>query len=135
LNLGRCNRKAVGALLGAGAGAAAGSSVGQGDGRVVATIGGAMLGVLAGSAIGRKMDQADGYCVAQTLAHVEDGETVIWRNADTDSEYHVTPERSYSNEAGEYCRDYTAAATIGQRNETVRGSACLQADGTWKLVG
>jgi len=134
VDLGRCNREAVGALLGGVVGAAAGSTVGKGDERVMATIGGAIIGVLAGSAIGRGMDRADGYCVAQTLAHVDDGDTVIWRNPETSSEYHVTPMRSYSNPGGQYCREYTAAATIGGRHQTIFGTACLRPDGTWQLI-
>jgi len=135
VNLGRCNREQIGMLIGGAAGAAAGSTIGKGDGRTAAVIGGAIIGLLAGGAIGRSLDEADGYCIAQALAYVDDGSTVIWRNPDTHTNYHVTPLRSYSSEAGRYCREYTAMATIGGRHERVQGTACLQPDGSWQLVG
>lgn len=134
VGLGRCNREQVGMLLGGTAGAVAGSTIGKGDGRTAAVIGGAIVGLLAGGAIGRSLDNADGYCIAQALAYVDDGETVIWRNPDAHTRYNVTPTRSFANEAGRYCREYTALATIGDRHEQVHGTACLQPDGSWQLV-
>lgn len=134
VGLGRCNREQIGMLIGGAAGAAAGSTIGKGDGRTAAIIGGAIIGLLAGGAIGRSLDEADGYCIAQTLAYAEDGQTVIWRNPDAQARYHVTPIRSYSTEAGRYCREYSAVATIGRQHERVHGTACLQPDGSWQLV-
>jgi surface antigen len=132
--LGRCNREAVGTLLGGAVGAAAGSTVGKGGDRTAAIIGGAILGALAGNVIGRSMDEADGYCVAQALAHGKDGETVIWHSPRSDTEYRVTPKRSYQTDSGRYCREYTARAIVGGRREQTYGTACLQPDGSWKLA-
>lgn len=135
VDLGRCNREQIGMLIGGATGAAAGSTIGKGDGRTAAIIGGALVGLLAGGAIGRSLDKADGYCIAQALAYAQDGATVIWRNPDAHTDYHVTPTRSYSNDAGRYCREYTALATIDGRHERMHGTACLQPDGSWQLVG
>ncbi|HYW77842.1 MAG TPA: RT0821/Lpp0805 family surface protein, partial [Gammaproteobacteria bacterium] len=56
-----------------------------------------------------------------------------WRNPDTGNEYSVTPTRTYESEAGP-CREYTIDAIIGGKKEKVYGTACRQADGSWKNV-
>ena len=57
LDLGRCNRDVLGAVLGGAAGAAVGSTVDKHDGRSAAIVGGAIIGVLVGGAIGRYMER------------------------------------------------------------------------------
>jgi hypothetical protein len=34
----------------------------------------------------------------------------------------------------DHCREYTATETIGGRPQTLVGTACLQPDGTWRIV-
>ena len=80
LDLGRCNRDVLGAVLGGAAGAAVGSTVDKHDGRKAAIVGGAIIGVLVGGAIGRYMDSVDQNCIGQALEHVPDGETIVWNN-------------------------------------------------------
>ena len=46
IDLGRCNRDVIGAVLGGAAGGAIGSRIGKGSDRTVATIGGTIVGVL-----------------------------------------------------------------------------------------
>jgi len=43
--------------------------------------------------------------------------------------------RSFHNEAGLLCRDFSHTVTIGAADNRFDGTACLQADGTWLLVG
>ena len=132
ISVGRCNRDLLGALLGGAAGAAAGTQIGSGSGRTAAIVGGAVIGVLVGGTIGRAMDEVDQNCVGQVLEHAPDGSDIVWAGAD-DGHYRVVPLRTYE-QAGAYCREYTATATVGGRSQQTYGTACRQADGSWKLV-
>ncbi len=132
IGLGRCNRTAIGAVLGGVGGAVVGSQVGRGDGRTVAMIGGAALGALIGGTIGHSMDQQDAACVGQVLEHGHDGRAVAWTSPQ--GQYRVTPSRTYE-QSGRYCRDYEKRVIIGGRAETARGTACRTPDGDWQVVG
>lgn len=132
--LGRCNRDVIGAVLGGAVGAAAGSQIGKGDGRTLATVGGAIIGVLVGGNIGRAMDQVDQNCVGQVLERAPTGKPVVWNNPDGNGEYRVTPTRTYQTRSGTYCREYRTTIMIDGRAEKAYGTACRQADGTWKKV-
>ena len=135
LGSGRCNRDLVGGLLGAAAGAVLGSNIGKGDGRTAAIIGGAVLGALVGGEIGRTMDAADQSCVGQALEQAHDGQVITWNNPNRDARYQVVPSQTYQRPDGQYCREYTATATIGGKAETTYGRACRQPDGSWKIQG
>lgn len=135
IDLGRCNRDAIGTLLGGAAGAAAGSTIGKGDGRLVAIAGGAILGALVGGSVGRAMDRADQHCVGQVLEWGETGRWVRWRHPDDGAEYQVMPRAPYSAGPGRYCREYTTRASIGGRPQEVYGVACRQPDGAWQIAG
>jgi surface antigen len=132
IDLGRCNRETLGALLGGGAGAAAGTQIGSGSGRTAAIIGGTVIGFLVGGSIGRAMDQLDQYCVGQALEYAPDGSDITWVGADQ-GRYQVEPLRTFE-QSGSYCREYTATATIGGRSQQTYGTACRQPDGAWKLM-
>lgn len=134
IDLGRCNRDLLGAVLGAGAGAAIGSTIGDGDERTVAIIGGTIIGAIVGGSIGRAMDEVDQNCVGQVLEHAPDGRTVIWADPDGGPRYRVTPVRTYQDEGGRYCRDYTTSAVINGAEREIHGTACRLSDGSWRLV-
>ena len=87
----------------------------------------------AGGAIGRTMGQPDAACVNQTLERGQTGQTVAWQNPDNGTTYNVTPIKTYQRE-GRPCRDYTTTAVIDGQNQTLRGTACRQSDGTWKTI-
>lgn len=40
----------------------------------------------------------------------------------------------YRSGNGQQCREYQSSVTIGGRPQPVYGTACLQADGTWRIV-
>ncbi|MBI4182589.1 MAG: hypothetical protein HY521_01170 [Proteobacteria bacterium] len=134
LDLGRCNRQALGGVLGGVAGGVAGSGIGKGDGRTAAIIGGTLLGVLIGGSIGRSMDVVDQHCVAQTLEHAPDGQTIAWSGPRANTRYEVTPRQTYQVADGRYCREYVTEAEIGGRSQQVYGTACRQPDGAWQLA-
>jgi surface antigen len=129
---GRCNREAIGAVLGGAVGAAVGSQIGKGDSRAVATIIGAVLGATVGAAIGRDMDREDRACFGQTLEFAKRGETVTWTNP-RGVAYAVTP-RSDITWEGRKCREFESVVTVDGRREKSRGRACDAGDGTWQAV-
>lgn len=130
---GSCNRQTVGTLLGGVVGGALGSRVGEGTGKTAATIAGTLLGMMVGGNIGRSMDDADRYCLGQVLEQAPDRGLVSWRNPDLQSEYRVTPTRTYE-QSGRYCREYTTESIVGGRPQSVYGTACRQPDGSWEIV-
>jgi hypothetical protein len=41
----------------------------------------------------------------------------------------------YAGPNGEACREYQSTAVIGGRQQLTYGTACLQPDGSWRIVG
>lgn len=133
IHQGTCNRTTVGTLLGGALGGVAGAQFGKGDGRTAATIAGTLLGMYMGGTMGRALDEADRYCTGQVLEQAPDSRPVAWRNPDTQSEYQVTPTRTFEQQ-GRYCREYTTQSTVGGRAQSTYGTACRQPDGSWQIV-
>lgn len=129
---GRCDHELLGRILGGVAGAAAGSRVGKGDGRTAAVIGGTIIGVLIGGRIGRNLDEVDQNCVAQTLEHAPDKQTVRWSDEATGRQYQVTPTETRATPDGRQCREYLTEVVIGGKVEQAYGTACRQPDGSWR---
>ncbi|OSQ40954.1 hypothetical protein TMES_01875 [Thalassospira mesophila] len=121
-------------MLGGVAGAAAGSTIGKGDGRLLATIGGAIFGLLAGNAIGSGMDATDQACGGYALDRLPDGQTAVWTNPDSNQQYGITPVKTFQNQNNQYCREYNATVKIGDTRQQTYGTACLQPDGTWRIL-
>ncbi|WP_340149208.1 RT0821/Lpp0805 family surface protein [uncultured Sneathiella sp.] len=134
IDVGECNRELLGSVLGATVGGVAGSQIGKGDGKLVAVAGGTIIGYLLGGAIGRSMDEVDQNCIGQTMEHAEDGQQIVWNNPQNGAEYEISPERTYQQQSGEYCREYTAEADIDGKIQKSYGIACRQVDGSWKLM-
>jgi surface antigen len=111
-----------------------GSTIGGGTGRTVAIVAGTVAGALLGSHIGKRMDEADRMKAAQALENTPTGQQASWRNPDTGNQYSVTPTRTYEA-AGTPCREFSVNATVDGKPEAVKGTACRQADGTWKEAG
>jgi len=110
-----------------------GSNVGRGRGREVAIIAGTLIGASIGGAVGRSMDKTDRLKTAQTLESVRTGVPSRWENPDTGHRYEVTPTRTYDSGTGP-CREYMVDAVVGGKREKVYGTACRQADGSWKVI-
>lgn len=134
IDLGRCNREAIGAVLGAATGGLAGSQIGKGSGQTAAIIGGTILGAVIGGSIGRSMDEVDQNCIGQALEHASDGQQIVWQNPDSGSQYQVVPTQTVQQSDGRYCREYTATAGVNGRNQQTYGRACRQPDGSWQIV-
>ena len=129
------SKQTVGGVIGGVLGGLLGSQVGhKGTGKTVATIGGVLLGAMIGGGIGRSMDAADQECARQALEYAPDHTVVTWNNPDTQTGYEVTPVSTYRTASGSYCRDYVTEAQVAGGSQQVRGKACRQPDGTWRIV-
>ncbi len=131
-------KQTMGTLLGAAGGALLGSQVGSGSGTLVAVAAGTLLGGMLGSEVGKSLDRADRLAMEQatqrTLEATPSGETVSWRNPDSGHSGTIAPQPSYTNAAGQYCREYGQTITVGGKTEKAYGTACRQPDGSWKIV-
>ncbi len=121
-----------GAVAGGVIGGLLGSTVGDGRGTVWATAMGTLIGALAGAHIGRQLDNRDRYYAGQTLETVPTGATKEWVNPDSGTAYSITPTHTYESR-GAPCREFTMDAEVGGHAEQVYGTACRQADGSWKM--
>lgn len=124
-------KEEAGMVIGGTLGGLLGAQVDHGA-RTTAIIVGTLAGAAIGGAVGQSMDDTDRLKAAQSLENVRTGVPSAWRNPDTGVDYEFTPTRTYETRAGP-CREYTLDAVIGGRQETVYGTACRQADGSWQI--
>ncbi len=127
-----------GTVVGAIAGGLLGATIGKGSGQVIAIGVGAVLGGIIGSEVGKSLDRADqAYMRSTTQESLETrrtGETAVWRNPDNRHSGTVTPTRTYRRSSGEQCREFQQTVSIDGRSERAYGTACRQADGSWKII-
>ncbi len=127
-----------GAILGGVAGGVLGSQIGGGMGRTAAIIGGTVLGGLLGSEIGKSLDKADQAYMksAEQKAYTSPvGQNIAWSNPDSGHSGSVTPTREGRDTVtGGTCREFKSTVNVDGRTENVTGTACQQADGSWKVV-
>jgi surface antigen len=129
------NPKAVlGGLMGAGAGAGIAAAAGGSPGVIVAAaIGGALLGGF----VGKKLDDRDKQMAMEAANRAFEGnpsgQAAVWNNPQSGNSGSVTPTKTYQLASGQYCREYTQNITIGGEQHQTYGTACRQADGTWKI--
>nr|CAX83991.1 17 kDa surface antigen precursor [uncultured bacterium] len=125
-----------GAVLGGVAGGALGSQIGGGMGKTAAIVGGTLLGALLGSEVGKSLDRADQASLSRTthsaLESAPTGSPMSWNNPDSGHAGTVVPTSTYYR-GNTPCRDFTSTVTIDGRNEPMKGSACRDPDGTWRL--
>lgn len=127
------SRETQGAVAGGVIGGVLGSTVGGGRGRVWAAAAGTLIGALAGGHVGRQLDELDRYRAGRTLETAPTGASKEWVNPDSGTAYSVTPTRTYDSGYGTPCREFTMDADVGGQTEQVYGTACRQADGSWKM--
>ena len=126
-----------GALLGAGLGGLLGSQFGRGDGRLAATAIGVLAGAAIGSNIGKRLDEVDRQRMREAEQRAYNAplnEPIIWNNPNTGHSGSVTPTREGRRPNGDYCREFQSNITVGGQSEKGYGTACRQADGSWKIV-
>jgi surface antigen len=135
MNGGSLNKSDIGTAAGVIGGGVIGSTIGSGAGQVAATIGGALLGGMLGNNIGHSLDNADraAYDNASQNA-LETGKSKSWKNSHTGHRGTIHPHKSYTNDSGEYCREYTQSIYVSGKRHEGHGTACRQDDGTWQIV-
>lgn len=127
----------IGSLLGGAAGAGAGYAFGKGKGAALGGILGLAAGALLSSQItgnGLFADEPpayNGYVPPPPPAYQA---PVTYQPAAADPSVYQTTAYTQPGYSRAYCRQYSGAIRIdGQRQEST-GTACLQPDGTWKIV-
>lgn len=119
---GRCNRDAIGAVIGGVAGAVIGGQVADREDRVVGMVIGGVVGAVIGHAVGDRMDDRDRACMGHALDVGKPGVPVAWKHGTT--RYQFVPGRS----AGEGCRHVTLRVDGGKPHPSV---ACPSGRGEW----
>ena len=130
---GCATKEEAGALAGAATGAAVGSTIGSGRGKILAIWLGAVVGSQIGATVGRYMDEQDRIRTSTILEYNRTNQPSSWVNPDTGYDYTVTPTRTYTVAEGP-CREFTMDAQVGGKTQQIYGTACRQADGSWKII-
>jgi len=123
-----------GEIIGGVVGGVLGSQIGDGSGQTAAIIIGTMAGSMIGRQIGDNMDQTDRLNTAVALRDARTGQQTTWVNPDNGTRYTVTPTRTFEERGGP-CREFRVDAELGGRPDQINGTACLQPDGSWLIVG
>ena len=130
-------KEEAGTLIGAGLGGLAGSTIGDGGGKLVAIGVGTILGAIIGGETGKSLDHADRLAMQQAtyeaLEYGESGSSSTWTNPDTGNSGEIVPQPAVLRAGNRYCREFWKSVTIGGEKQQAFGTACRQADGTWKL--
>ena len=129
------NPKAILGGLGGGAtGGLIAAAAGANPGWIAFSV---LAGGLVGGAIGNRLDERDKEMAAraahQAFENGQTGKPMTWQNPDTGASGSVTPTRTYQIESGQYCREYTQEIWVGGERQQSHGTACRQADGSWKI--
>lgn len=128
----------VGTLGGAVGGAVIGNQFGGGSGRVAAIAIGTLLGAGIGRSIGGSLDRADMAYYNETqqaaLETGQPGQTLPWHNPQSGVSGSFTPSSYYTNNSGQYCREFNQTVNISGKTERAYGTACRQPDGSWQIV-
>ena len=135
---GCASKMQTGTALGALTGGALAYGLGQNSSKkALWTVLGIGLGAMIGQSIGQQLDERDQYLMAQTFEFAMEkaptNETAKWENPDTGVGGSVTPTKTYSTTEGTPCREFTTSVSIGGQTEKAYGTACRQADGSWKI--
>ena len=127
----------TGTVVGALTGGALAYGLGQdSSNKELWTVLGIGLGAMVGSSIGQQLDERDRMLMGQTFNHTMEkapiNATGQWQNPDTGHGGSVTPTRTFETQTGP-CREFTQTVSIGRKTEEAYGTACRQADGSWKI--
>lgn len=135
---GRGPKETGGALVGAVVGGLLGSKIGGGSGQLATTAVGTLFGAYLGSQAGQSLDRADRVYAERAaqkgLESKRSGTSSTWVNPDTGHAGAVKPLNTYRSADGLHCRDYEQTITVDGHAEIARGTACREADGSWRIV-
>lgn len=130
----------TGALLGGAAGAGVGYAFGKGKGAAIGGVTGLALGALAGNSIGRRNDPPPAQTYyAPPPAYYAPAPGYYYQPAPA----YYAPQPAYApppqaatglSYSTANCREYSGTITIDGQEQRSYGTACLQPDGTWRIV-
>ena len=99
---------------------------------------GGLFGAMAGNQIGRQLDEADramaGHSLHQSLDTSPVGTASAWTNPDSGNSGQTVPTRTFATSNGTPCREFTTTVNVGGQSQEAYGTACRQADGSWKIT-
>lgn len=131
-------KQQMGTLVGAGLGALAGSQIGHGKGQLAAVAIGTLVGAGIGNSVGKSLDRADRLAMQnaqyQALEKNASGSGEVWHNPDSGNSGSLTPRRTFQNDDGQYCREFTQTITVGGDSREGYGTACRRPDGSWEIM-
>ena len=127
-----------------------GSDSGQSSGIIVGSIAGkggskargspparTVIGGIGGNAIGQRLDATDRQKAAsaeyRALEYGQSGKAIAWKSTKTPTSGTIVPGKPYK-QGSVFCRTYTHTLHLGGPPETLHGTACRQADGTWRTA-
>ncbi len=134
------SKQQQGAAAGAVVGGVLGSALGKGHSdRGWATALGVIFGAVVGDQIGAQLDERDRLLAAQNLQYslesTKDGAVTTWQNPNSGNSGTATPTATVVKSDGTPCREFTTEIQVGGENQQGYGTACRQADGSWKIQG
>ena len=135
---GTYNKATTGAALGAITGTALAYGLGKDSSKKnLWLIAGAAAGGLIGNNIGAKLDERDrlllGETLQQTMEHGPTNSVGSWSNPDSGNSGTVTPTQTMISANSQPCREFQTTVNIGGELSQAYGTACRQADGSWKI--
>jgi surface antigen len=133
-----------GTLFGMTAGGLIGNQFGHGTSKDVATVLGVAGGGLIGNDLGRAADNAN-YGTAQTYympPYAYEPPVYYYNGYNAYQPNYVAPTSpspadqpvTYINKASGYCREVSQQVDVNGSMQEIYGTACLQRDGTWRVV-
>lgn len=130
------SREVSGAIVGGIIGGVIGHEFGDGRGRTASTVIGAAVGALIGGELARdrQVSRYERDAAYRAFESAPTGHPVEWRDADRGWRGSYTPTRTYRSRQGNYCRGYEQFVYIDGREQRAYGTACRQADGSWRIV-
>jgi surface antigen len=72
--------------------------------------------------------------IAHALDTAVKDQPVSWTDADSGDVTRITATRTFQREDNSYCREFTQSVTHHDKTDSARGTACRQADGTWRAM-
>lgn len=87
---------------------------------------------------GESLGETEQLAVANTFQYAlennKSGTAATWNNPDSALSGSTIPLRTFQTAEGVYCREYQQVIIIGGKKEKGYGTACRQADGSWRIV-
>jgi surface antigen len=135
---GTYNKATTGAALGALTGGALAYGLGgNSSNKELWTVLGIGLGAVVGNNIGAQLDERDRLLMGQTFQNTMEtaptNQVGGWNNPDSGNSGTIVPTQTRYTD-GQPCREFTTTVYIGGKEQEGYGTACRQADGSWKIV-